>query len=378
VTVGATLVASLLAVLERPATWPLALLGFLIRGGIVLVIAPIIVLPTAIGLANVVAPVLTSALLSGLTATVVLLVAAVGAAGMLWLIGGGLLAAAADDEGIRWIAAADSAEGAVVADGAGGADVAGVAGAADVAGDPAVAGAAPSALHAPNGLSDLARAPGHAWRILTVRLTAHLPLLLALTWGSTRIVAAAYREFTVPVDTVTPLVLRVLRAVPDAVAIVLIAWLIGEVVGGLASRYVVIGQQSPARALVSALGQVVRHPVRTLVQTVVPLAGLVLVLVPSAAAAAAAWTAIRVSLVDGLPIALTLGAVLLLVVVWVGQLVLLGLVAAWRGAVWTVEVARTFGGVTARREGDWYPAVASGSLGDPSGTGSRIGSEDHP
>lgn len=337
-TVGATLVASLLAVLERPATWPLALLGFLVRGGFVLVLAPIIVLPTAIGVANLVAPILTSALLSGLTPTVLLLVLVVGAAGMLWLLGGGLLAAAVEAEATRL----------VVADGD----------------DQAGPAAAP--------------AGGGAWAILSVRLAAQLPLIVAVAWGATRVVAAIYREFTVPVDTVTPLILRVLRAVPDAIAVILVAWLVAEIVGAIAARRVIQAGDSPPRALRWSLGHVVRHPVRTLIQALVPLVALVLVMVPSAAAAGASWTAIRVTLEDGLPPLLTLGAVLLLVVVWVGQLVLIGLIAAWRGAIWTVEVARTFGGVGSRREGDWYPAVASGTVGDPSGTGSRIGNEDYP
>jgi hypothetical protein len=342
VTVGATLVASLLAVLERPATWPLGLVGFLIRGGFVLVLAPIIVLPTAIGLANVVAPILTSALLSGLTPTVVLLIAGVGLGGMAWLLGGGLLAAAADGEAIRRTIRDDEDEP------AGGIDAAAVG------------------------------RDGDAWRVLSVRLVAHLPLLVALAWGATRVVAAAYREFTVPVDTVTPLVLRVLRAVPDAILVIVLAWFVGEILGGLAARRVVQAGESPPRALRSALAHVARRPIRTLVQAVVPLVALVLVLVPSAAAAAAAWTAIRATLADGLPAPLTLGAVLLLVVVWGGQLILLGLVAAWRGAVWTIEVDGTFGGVGARREGDWYPSVMSGTVGDPSGTGPRTGSEEYP
>ena len=96
-----------------------------------------------------------------------------------------------------------------------------------------------------------------------------------------------------------------------------------------------------------------RRPLRTLVELLIPLAALVAVLVPSSAAAAAAWTAIRTTLVDGLSPLVTLLAVLLLVAVLAGQLILLGLVAAWRGAVWTVEVAGTFGGVADRREGDW-------------------------
>jgi hypothetical protein len=339
VTVGATLVASLLAVLERPATWPLALMGFLVRGGFLLVLAPIIVLPTAIGLANIVAPVLTSALLGGLTATVLILIVGVGAAGMAWLLGGGLLAAAAEAEGVRLLAD-----------------------------DETVARAG------------LAREPreGRAWRILAVRLIAHLPLLLALAWGATRVVAATYRVFTVPVDTVTPLVLRVVRAVPEAIALIVVAWLIGEALGGLAARRVVMADAAVPRAIGWALRHMIRRPIQTLVLLTVPLFALVAVLLPSAAAASAAWTAIRVTLVDGLPPLLTLVAVLLLVGVWAGQLVLIGLVAAWRGAAWTVAVAGTFGGVADRREGDWSPLAASGSLGDPSGSGSRSGSEEHP
>jgi hypothetical protein len=339
VTVGATLVASLLAVLERPATWPLALLGFLVRGGLLVVLAPIIVLPTAIGLANIVAPVLTSALLSGLTATVLLLIVGIGLAGMAWLLGGGLLAAATEAEGIRCLADHE-----------------------------ALASSGP--VPEPSG--------GLAWRILTVRMIAYLPLLLALAWGATRVVAAAYREFTVPVETVTPLVLRVIRAVPDAIALIVIAWLIGEALGGLAARRVVMAGSSIPRATGWALWHAVRHPLQTVVLLAVPLLALVAVLVPSAAAASAAWTAIRVTLADGLPPLLTLVAVLLLVVVWVGQLVLIGLVAAWRGAAWTVAVAGTFGGVTDRREGDWSSVAGSGSLGAPSGSESRSGSEEHP
>ena len=56
--IWATLGASLLAVLARPSTWAFGLLGFLVRGGWLLVVAPIVVVPTPIGLANIVAPVL--------------------------------------------------------------------------------------------------------------------------------------------------------------------------------------------------------------------------------------------------------------------------------------------------------------------------------
>lgn len=330
-TVGATLVASLLATLERPATWPLALAGFLVRGGLLLVLLPIVVLPTAVGLANVLAPILTSAVLTGLTSSVLIVIAATALGGVAWLLGGGLLAAATEAEGVRLVVEGE-------------------------------------------GVSVPPR-PDVAWRILAVRLAAYVPLILALIFGATRIVAAAYREFTVPVDTVTPLALRVIKAVPDALALVVLAWLFGEILGAVAARRVVIADDGTLRALRLGLAHVVRRPLRCVALAVVPLLALIAVLVPSAAAAAASWSAIRASLEDGSGTLLTLGAVVILVAVWTGQLVLLGMVAAWRAAVWTVDASGTFGGVLSPPEGDWRRAAASGSLGDPASAAARPGSE---
>ena len=87
--IGATAVAALLAILERPSTWLLGLVGFLVRGGWLIVLGPIVVLPTAVGLANVVAPlvediafgrrsdeVITAGLISSIVVLVWLIVAA--------------------------------------------------------------------------------------------------------------------------------------------------------------------------------------------------------------------------------------------------------------------------------------------------------------
>ena len=43
---------ALLVTLATPATWPLALATFLVRGGVILVLLPIVVLPTTVGLGN--------------------------------------------------------------------------------------------------------------------------------------------------------------------------------------------------------------------------------------------------------------------------------------------------------------------------------------
>ena len=57
---GVALSGGLLVTLATPATWPLALAAFLIRGGIVLVVLPIVVLPTPVGLGNAFGPTLTA------------------------------------------------------------------------------------------------------------------------------------------------------------------------------------------------------------------------------------------------------------------------------------------------------------------------------
>ena len=57
-TPGGTLLAALLVTLSRPATWPLALAAFLVRGGILVILLPIVVLPTTVGLGTAFGPTL--------------------------------------------------------------------------------------------------------------------------------------------------------------------------------------------------------------------------------------------------------------------------------------------------------------------------------
>ena len=103
--VGATLVAALLAVLDRPSTWALGLAGFLVRGGVVLVAAPIVVLPTAGGLANILAPLLEDVAFGRRTIELAGTVAIALAGVVVWVVGGGLLAALAEVEAARRVAA---------------------------------------------------------------------------------------------------------------------------------------------------------------------------------------------------------------------------------------------------------------------------------
>jgi hypothetical protein len=313
---GAIAVAALLAVLERPSIWLLGLVGALVRGGWLLVLAPIIVLPSPVGLANAIAPVVEDIAFGRQTdeVTSVLLTCAV--AVLIWVIGGGLLAAATEVEAVRRTA---------------------------------------SALDR----SSVQRGRHQVWRVLAVRLISLIPLLGALVWSTARIVSVAYMELTVPSDVATPITFRILAGAPDALIALLATWLFSEVVGGLAARYVVLEGQGPRAALREAL-RAARHGIgRTTSIGLVSVVVLLAVVAITGLATGTVWAALRAELADAGAWFATLALLVLFVGLFVGSLVILGLTAAWRSAVWTVvalgaepTVAGTFGGGAGSRSGD--------------------------
>ena len=215
---GATLVGSLLAVLDRPSTWPLALAGFLIRGGWLLVVAPIVVLPTAVGLANVIAPLLEDIAFGRRLGELVVLIVVALVVVVGWLIGGGLFAALAELEVVRRIAP-DSGEGQ----------------ASPVeAADPWTA----------------------AWRIVAVRLAAHVPFAIVLVWGATRIASVGYAELTVPSDVTVPAPWRIATGAPDAIVGIVLTWLLGEAIGAMGARRVALRGEAARPALRAAIATV--------------------------------------------------------------------------------------------------------------------------
>jgi hypothetical protein len=318
VSLGATLSGSLLAVLDRPSTWPLALAGFLIRGGWLLVVAPIVVLPTAVGLANVVAPLLEdiafgrrAAELAGLIVAGLIVVAG-------WLIGGGLFAAVAEIEVVRRVGLdGDSAR--------------------------------PSA-------SDPVGTWAAAWRIVAVRLAAMVPFAIVLVWGAARIASVGYAELTVPSDVTVPAPWRIAAGAPDAIVGVLLTWLLGEAIGAMATRRVALRGQTARTALRAAITRFARAPLRPTLLAVIPTIVLVGVIALTGIAAGAALDALR----SGFALGDTTGGTIALLVVFVGLfaggLVLIALTTAWRAAIWTLDASAqesgTFGGGGGTRTGD--------------------------
>jgi hypothetical protein len=325
---GAALIGALLVTLATPTSWPLALGSFLLRGGILLVVLPIVVLPSPVGLANAFGPAVTAIALGSMTAPMAAAGGAVIVAVLAGLLGAGWLAAALEAEAVRIVALEDD-----------------------------VAAIRPGTIRPTSG--------GIAARILLARLVADLPLVLALAWGSVRLVSITYRELTNPFDVATPIALRVLRATPEVIAAVIVTWLIGEIVGAIAARRIVLDGDGVGRALVGAVGASLRHPVTTLARFLGPTLVLVAVLVLSALAGATAWAVAADALEGpGDPVSV-LVTILALVVLWIVGLLLMGVVCAWRAAVWTMtEAARkgTFGGSTDSQPGDWRADPTSATL----------------
>jgi hypothetical protein len=314
--IGATAAAALLAVLERPSTWLLALAGFLIRGGWLIVLAPVVVVPTAVGVANVVAPLLED-LAFGRRTEEVLTSAAIGLlVAVVWLLGGGLLAAATEVETVR--RTARGSERAV------------------------------------------ATAHGQAvWRVLVVRLVALVPLIVAIGWAALRFVGVGYRELTNPSDVGTPAAWRIVAGAPDAGIAVLGSWLFAEIVGAIGARRVVLTGDGVRAAIRWGLASVRRRAARSVALASMSMGGLIVVLAVCALAAGTTWSALRAALADGDASTGTVVVLLLFVGVFTGGLVLIGLTAAWRSALWTVEATEagwggdgTFGGGGSTQSGD--------------------------
>jgi hypothetical protein len=304
--------AAAVLVFEHPATWALGLAGFLARGGILLLLVPIVPLPSPVGLANIVGP--TAATPSGPSP---------GAAGML-AVGGAVL--------LAWLALGNAV------------------------------GALSDVLLIRTYVEGGGRARlslGPLVRLVGVRLAALVPLALALAFAAGPIVEATYGQLISPYDLAVPLVSRVVREVSPLIALIVGAWLLGEIVAGLAVRYIVLRNDSGVAAIGHALGHLVRRPGTTVATTVVGLAGLVLAIGPPMVAASAVWSLLEASFVPSLGQGGDAGRIaflgLCLVAIWTGGLFLCGAASAWRGLLWTAEVARP----DAKRR-DAYPDVRQG------------------
>jgi hypothetical protein len=289
-----SMLASFLAALGRPDWWSMALAGFLVRGGIVLVLLPIVTVPTPAQLATAFSPAVSQLAFGGLTPVVLLgivagsiVVLAVVAAGGLagaWLDREQLSSAAIDDElGVDW-------------------------------------------TPLPTSLREA----------LSVRLAAHLPTLAALAYATFRLVGATYDELTSPGDIAVPIVLRVVGRAPETVLFLVAGWLVGEAVGGLAVRHLAAGATFGASLRRGARQLLTRRALATFGLMSVEL---VAVVAPFLLAVSRAWQQLRdILLVPSVDPLLVGAALLVLVASWILGLAVIGAALAWRATAWTAEL----------------------------------------
>jgi len=336
---GGAILASLLVTLGRPAWWLLALAGFLVRGGFIVFLIPIVVLPSPLAISNVVAPFIVPMALGRIGPEMIALLIAGGAGLFAWLLLGGAIAAATDLALTRDAVAAAADEG--------------------VATPP----------EGPASIDSERRDRGLVGTILAARLIAWLPLAAALAIGLVRIVAVTYVELTRPAEVESPLALRVALGAAGELAVMAVAWVFGELVGGLASRWIVLDRAPTGPALAAAARDVVRRPASTLLPWLVTTLMLLLILGGRGGAASVAWPRVTVALANRTPDVATVAiSLLLFVAIWLAALVLGGLFAAVRCSVLTFEHLRvraetgTFGASAHHRPGDRSVPDRGGSL----------------
>jgi hypothetical protein len=233
------------------------------------------------------------------------------------------------------------------------------------------------------GLVVRSAVPPRGWlsvRVAAAHLLAHVPTALVLGIGSVRIAGVAYVELTNPFEVTTPLILRVIAGAASPIAAIVVVWLFGEVIGGLAARRIVLGGGSVLGSLRGAVGDAIRRPFGTLVPALGTTLCLAIDLGALLGAVAVTWTQVgdRLSDLRADPSGLMIG-LLAFAASWIAALALTGLIDAWRGAAMTFEFERsalatassadrapdqggTIGVPPGRRPGDWSTGERGGSL----------------
>lgn len=295
--------AAAVVTLVRPVSWVVGLAGFLAGGGIVLVTWPIVVLPTPTGLQNALGTPI-SKLVFGTPPPelIALIVTAVAAAAA--MAAGGLVAGAwAERQGIEVALRAAEDEGLI---------------------------ASHHTLHG---------APGTG-RVALVRLASLAPVAVAAVLAWQTVYDTTYRELVLPVELVTPLPIRVIRAVPWLIAGIALTWLLSDAAAASGVRRLVLERRSVPAAWALGWLDLVRRPHRVLGTALAGIVVMTVLTAPSLLAAAIGWGRVRDLVGAGREPVLALAAVLVWVSIWLGGLVLAGVGAAFRSALVTMEAVR--------------------------------------
>lgn len=348
---GGALVAALLATLARPSWWLLALATFSVRGGVVLFLLPIVVLPSPLAISNVVGPLIVAVAFGRIDGGVVAVAVAAVLVLLGWLLAGGWLAAAIE---VRLVAEAG------------------------------VAAVEEALRPARQPLPGTARRTDRelAGGVLAARLLASIPLAAAIGLGLVHVVGLTYAEVIRPSEVDSSLALRVAAGVAGELVVITLAWSFAEAVAGNASRRIVLDEASVRQALRAALRDLVRRPVLSILGWVFMTIPIVVVMAAGWLAAGMAWTGLVTGLSARTPdIGVVVMSVTAFVTVWLAGFLVTGVLTAVRSSAATDEFARTsgrptvavipgagvegggtFGAPAHHRPGDWSVHGDGGSL----------------
>lgn len=303
-----------------PISWALALLGFLARGGWLILVLPVLSIPS---------PVLLSMLFRGEVGAIgrgELRVIAIGVGVVLSLIAvGGVILSAFSDVALaeRFVHDPETEE--------------------------------LRRGHAPRSLSRQERR-SLAWWVASVQAIALLPIIVAAAFVVDNAVRSASSELINPSTTQLPLVGRVAPTIAGPVALLLLVVIVAEALSSLASRRLMANawevlpegrlDQRESRVALGALGRLVRSPLRVAGTALVGWLLLGVTLVGVLLGSVLAWGAARDVLVSGWtggdPVALAVAAFLVVtfVAVWLAGLGLVAFVCAVRSGLWTADALR--------------------------------------
>ena len=290
-----------------------ALAGFLLRGGILVVAIPSVILPSLLGLASVFG---VNALgIDGRpTPWLIATIAAACAAAVVWLAVALLVGSIGDVWLIRSARATD-----------------------------------PLLLEEPQPLPGL-------WLVLAMaamRLACMAPLGIAIGLAAKGLYDAGYGELTLPSNLGEPLLLRVAARASTQLALIAVAWLATEAIAAIAVRRLFLGDGFWG-SLVGGIFQLVRRPVSSMLTLVVTTGISIVALVAAGLATAAAFglcldaarlpdhpsvrlVVASIDLTPAIAPVAFLGMALILGMAWFASLGVAGVMSAWRSAAWTEE-----------------------------------------
>jgi hypothetical protein len=298
-----------------------ALAGFLLRGGIVLLLLPSVVLPSVLGLAA--ATGVQAFGIDGRPTPWLFQVAVVASLGVaLWLVLAVTIGSLID---VWLIEAVTNPDG----------------GAAD----------RPRPFPDPLILFDMA----------SIRVICLVPVVGAIWWAGSQVYDTVYRELTSPTNLATPLPLRVVEDSAASILYVALVWLASEVIAAIAVRRLVLLDGGIWRSICGAFVHLIRRPVSSAATVIVTFGASIMATGLAMAATAVAFDWCRVAARSPQPIALTVGlgsftvtrdlrpvvfilASVALAAAWLVSLAVSGVASAWRSAALTAETAALVAG----------------------------------